>query len=155
MIDKLQLNGAFQLVEARFSNLDVQKRVNTLSRRGQGDSANEGPSVVSNLRGRFVMRNASIRFSELTFGVPGAMIQLAGDYDLRTEALNFSGQLLLDASLAETTTGFKSVLARLAQPLFRRRGGGTALPIRISGTRSKPAFGLDVPAGLVTRLVMP
>lgn len=144
VIDKLQLNGAFQLVEARFSNLDIQKRVNTLSRRGRGDSANEGPSVVSNLRGRFLMRNASIRFSELTFGVPGAMIQLAGDYDLRSEALNFAGQLLLDASLAETTTGFKSVLARLAQPLFRRPGGGTALPIRISGTRSKPSFGLDV-----------
>jgi hypothetical protein len=143
------LNGAFQLVEARFSNLDVQKRVNTLSRRGQGDSANEGPSVVSNLRGRFLMRNASIRFSELTFGVPGAIIQLAGDYDLRSEALNFSGQLLLDASLAETTTGFKSVVARLAQPLFRRPGGGTALPIRISGTRSKPAFGLDVRRALL------
>jgi hypothetical protein len=42
------------------------------------------------------------------------------------------------------TSGFKSVLARLAQPLFRRPGGGSKLPIRISGPRSKPAFGLDM-----------
>jgi hypothetical protein len=41
------------------------------------------------------------------------------------------------------TSGVKSLLARLAQPLFRRKGGGTRLPIRISGTRSKPQFGLD------------
>jgi hypothetical protein len=42
------------------------------------------------------------------------------------------------------TSGFKSMLARLAQPLFRRPGGGSRLPIRISGTRANPAFGLDI-----------
>ena len=34
-------------------------------------------------------------------------------------------------------------LARIAQPFFRRPGGGTRIPIRISGPRSNPAFGLD------------
>ncbi len=149
VIDKLQLNGAFQLVEARFSDLNIQKRVNTLSRRGQGDEGNDGPSVVSNLSGHFVMRNASVRFSELSFGVPGAIVRLAGDYNLRSEAINFAGNLLLDANLADTMTGFKSVVARLAQPFFRRPGGGTSLPIRISGTRSKPSFGLDVRRALL------
>jgi hypothetical protein len=42
------------------------------------------------------------------------------------------------------TSGFKSLLARLAQPFFRRKGGGTQLPIKITGPRSKPEFGLDV-----------
>jgi len=153
VVDKLQLAGAFELASARFTNLDVQGRVNTLSRRGRGNAAaergNEGESVVSKLRGRFVMRHASIRFSELTFAVPGAIVQLAGVYNLRSEAIDFAGNLLLDATLAQMTTGLRSVAARIAQPLFRRPGGGSKLPIRISGTRSKPSFGLDIKRALL------
>lgn len=150
VVDKLQLAGEFQLAEARFTNLDVQRRVNALSRKGQGDEAsgNEGESAVSNLRGRFALRDGTIRFSNLTFAVPGAIVQLAGIYNLRNEAIDFGGHLLLDATLAEMTTGIKSVVARIAQPLFRRPGGGSKLPIRISGTRSNPAFGLDVKRAL-------
>jgi hypothetical protein len=51
---------------------------------------------------------------------------------------------LLDAVLAETTTGVESLFARVAQPFLRRPGGGSKLPIRISGPRAKPTFGLDV-----------
>ena len=54
------------------------------------------------------------------------------------------GELLVDASLSDMTSGFKSFLARLAQPFFRREGGGSRFPIRISGPRSKPEFGLDM-----------
>ena len=75
-------------------------------------------------------------------------MQLAGSFDLKSEQLDFGGHLLLDASLSETVTGFKSVLVRLAQPFFRRPGGGTKLPIRVSGTPDKPAFGLDVKKAL-------
>jgi hypothetical protein len=150
VVDKLQLEGEFKLAQARFTNLNVQERVNALSRRGQGDpTGDEGASVVSNLHGRFVMRDAAIRFSDLTFSVPGAAVQLAGQYDLRNEAIDFAGHLLLDATLAEMTTGFRSVAARIAQPLFRRPGGGSKLPIRISGTRSKPSFGLDIRRSLL------
>lgn len=150
VVEKLQLAGEFQLGQARFTNLNVQNRVNALSRTGKGDGAgDEGESVVSNLRGRFVMRDASIRFSQLTFAVPGAIVQLAGRYNLRSETIDFAGDLLLDATLAEMTTGVKSIAARIAQPLFRRPGGGSKLPIRISGTRSKPTFGLDIKRSLL------
>jgi hypothetical protein len=146
IIDKLRLAGEFELAQARFSNLNVQNRINTLSRKGQGDpgGADEGESAVSNLRGRFVMRDAAIHFSRLTFAVEGAIVQLAGGYHLRSEAIDFNGELLLDASLADMTTGVRSVAARIAQPFFRRPGGGSRIPIRISGTRTKPAFGMDV-----------
>ena len=63
---------------------------------------------------------------------------------MRRELLDFRGHLLLDASLSQTTTGWKSVAARLAQPFFRRRGGGSKLPIKVTGPREKPEFGLDV-----------
>jgi hypothetical protein len=145
VVEKLRLDGAFSLAQARFTNVDVQKRITMLSQRGRGDEVGkEGESVVSNLAGRFVLENSALRFSSLSFGVPGAQVQLAGTYDLRTEQMNFTGELLTDATLAQMTSGFKSLLARLAQPFFRRKGGGSKFPIRISGPREKPSFGLDV-----------
>jgi hypothetical protein len=90
------------------------------------------------------MRGAKLDFKELNFSIPGAEVQLAGLYDLHQEALDFKGELLVDASLADMTSGFKSLLARLAQPFFRRQGGGSRFPIKISGPRSKPEFGLDM-----------
>jgi hypothetical protein len=148
VIDRLNLNGRFSLKQARFSNIDVQRRIEALSLRARGKQDEEAPetgsSVVSNLRGRFVMRGAKIDFKELTFSIPGAEVQLAGLYDLHSEALDFKGDLLVDASLAQMTTGFKSFLARLAQPFFRREGGGSKFPIKITGPRTKPEFGLDM-----------
>ena len=84
------------------------------------------------------------RFLSLTFAVPGAIVQLAGSCNLANEGLDFTGQLLLDASLSETTSGMKAVLATIAQPLFQRKGGGSRIPIKIGGTWTKPTFGLDV-----------
>jgi hypothetical protein len=100
--------------------------------------------VVSNLGGTFRLQDGVMTFSTLTFGVPGASVQLAGTYNLRQEQMAFAGDLLLDATLPDTLSGWKSMVARIAQPFFRRPGGGSKLPIRIAGPRSKPAFGLDV-----------
>lgn len=148
VIDRLRLDGQFRLAQARFSNIDIQRRIEALSQRARGNENAEpgadGSSVVSNLRGRFVMRGATLDFKQLTFTIPGAEVQLAGVYHLRDETLDFSGDLLVDASLADMTSGFKAFLARLAQPFFRRPGGGSKFPIRISGPRAKPEFGLDM-----------
>jgi hypothetical protein len=144
VIDKLQLAGSFSLDEARFSSVNIQQRINTLSQRGKGESGDDGPSVVSRLSGTFTLRDGVLTLTDLSFSVPGAVVAIAGTYDLRREILDFRGHLLLDASLAETTTGWKAAVARVAQPLFRRPGGGSKLPIRISGPREKPEFGLDV-----------
>src|SRR5690606_11213666 len=99
VIEKIELDGSFSLAQAQFSNVNVQRQINLLSTRGQGDEKGDGsgPSVVSNLSGRFVMRDAAIRFSNLTFSVPGATIELAGTYNLRTEAMDFRGNALFDA----------------------------------------------------------
>ena len=58
---RLQLDGAFSIAKARFTSFNVQQRIDTLSRRGRGDTSNSGPSVVSNLSGRFVMKDGRIR----------------------------------------------------------------------------------------------
>ena len=148
VIDKLELTGAFSLKEARFTNINVQQRINTLSRRGKGEVDDNSPSVVSRLSGKFALRSGVLTFADLSFGVPGAVVQIAGTYNLRREELDFRGHLLTDASLAEMTTGPKAILAHIAQPFFRRPGGGSKIPITIHGPREKPAFGLDVKRAL-------
>jgi hypothetical protein len=144
VVDRLELSGTFRLDRARFSSVNIQERVNTLSQRGRGKITDDGPNVVSRLSGTFTLRNGTLAFASLSFAVPGSVVQIAGTYDLRREVLDFRGHLLLDASLAETTTGWKAVVATIAQPLFRRPGGGSKVPIRISGPRGQPEFGLDV-----------
>lgn len=146
--ERLQLDGVFALQSARFTSFNVQQRIDTLSRRGRGRTDDTGPSVVSNLRGRFVMKDGRITFRELMFAVPGSVVQLAGSFDLKSEQLDFTGHLLLDAELAEITTGFKAVLAKMAQPFFRRPGGGSKIPIRVAGSPERPEFGLDVKRAL-------
>ena len=87
--------------------------------------------------------------NNLAFKVPGAAVQMSGTYGLDSQMMDFRGDLLLDASLRQTTSGFKAVLATIAQPLFRRPGGGSKLPIKVSGSRKEPSFGLDVKRALL------
>ena len=143
--DRLKLSGAFGIGSARFTKLDVQKKVNALSRRGRGEPPSEElGTVVSNLKGRFLLRNGVMTFSNLTFGVPGASVHLSGSYTLRSEELDFRGTLRLQAKLSQTTTGWKSLFLKPVDPWFERGGAGTVLPIRITGTERSPSFGLDV-----------
>ena len=74
--------------------------------------------------------------------MPGADVRLSGQYALRQETLDFHGNLLIDAKVSQTVGGFKSVLLRAADPLFRR-DGRTVIPIQITGTRQDPSFGLE------------
>ena len=51
--------------------------------------------------------------------------------------------IFTDAAISEMTTGYKSLLLKPVDLVFKRDGGGSAIPIRITGTRREPAFGLD------------
>lgn len=146
VIEKLRLEGGFGVGSARFTSLSVQQRIDGLSQRARGGVGEEviNESVVSNLRGRFVLNNGAIRFSRLSFKVPGAAVELQGGYKLRTEELDFSGTLRTQAKVSQMTTGVKSFFLKLADPLFKRKGAGAVVPITISGTPEAPKFGLDV-----------
>ena len=102
-------------------------------------------SVVSDFQGRFKLANGRLDLPDLTFAVPGGKVQLAGAYALEAETLDFKGRLLLDAKISQTVTGFKSVLLKAVDPLFKQKdGSGSAIPIKIGGSRNAPEFGLDV-----------
>jgi hypothetical protein len=145
VIDKLFLDGTFAINAAKFTSLDLQRKVRTLSQRSRGDTDGDSAErVVSNMKGRFTLKDGVARFANLTFDVPGASIQLAGSYGLQSEALDFRGTARLQAKLSEMTTGFKSILLKALDPLFKKKGSGAVIPIKIGGTRQDPSFGLDI-----------
>jgi hypothetical protein len=147
VLDKMNLSASFSILSARFANLDVQQKIRELSQRARGQTeANDAEKIASNMKGRFVLKNGVASFSQLSFGVPGAVIQLTGTYGLRSEQLNFVGAVRLDAKLSEMTTGLKSKLLKVVDPFFRK-DGATVIPIKIEGTRSSPSFGLNLKFG--------
>jgi hypothetical protein len=143
--EKLFLDGTFGIDAAKFSNSEMQKKVATLSQRGQGDTGDvTAPlAVASDFDGAFTLKEGSIRFSRLRFKVPGAAVALNGSYGLRSGELDFRGEARTDAKVSEMTTGVKSFFLKLVDPLFEKKKHGAVIPIRIGGTREKPDFGLD------------
>ncbi len=144
IIDRLKLNGRFGVGAAQFTSPEVREKLEGLSRRGQGHPGDEDAgSSVSDLRGTFALGGGVISFKQLTFSVPGASVQLAGTYGLKSEALDFHGKLILQAKLSQTQTGIKSFMLKPFDSFFRK-GDVTQLPIKVTGTRDKPSFGLDL-----------
>ena len=143
IIDRLNLDGKFGVTGGHFTNNVVQAKVDTLSRKGQGQPKNEDiEDVISNLRGQFILKDRRATFSNLEFDVEGAAIQLSGTYDLGPETLDFHGHIRLNAKLSQMTTGAKSFFLKAVDP-FVSKNGVTDLQIKITGTRSNPSFGLD------------
>jgi hypothetical protein len=50
---------------------------------------------------------------------------------------------MMDAKVSQTMGGWKSVILKAFDPIFRR-DGRTFVPITIKGNRSDPKFGVDV-----------
>lgn len=153
VVERLRLDGEFDLSAAKFSNPGVRRKLAGMSARASGRDADDAPgSVMSDLEGRFGLAGGTLSFSKLRFRVPGATIQLGGSYGLRSEAIHFDGTLRMDATLSEAAGGgVKSVFLKLVDPFFRKKGAGTVLPIRVRGTRNEPKFGLDVVKALTPK----
>jgi hypothetical protein len=141
VLDKLTLDGEFAVTDARFASSDVRDKLASFSRHAQGqpDDPDAG-SAISDLRGKFKLKNGVIQFETLTFSVPGAVIQLAGSYRIRGEDLDFAGELRMDAKLSQLVGGKKGVFLKAIDPFFSKRGAGTLIPIEISGTRDSPTL---------------
>lgn len=144
VIDRLQLDGRFGLSGVKFTSPDVQQKIASLSHRAQGNPADRDTDVTADFTGAFHLHNAQLGLPDLRFSLPGAEVSLHGTYGLRTSALSFEGTVKLQATVSQMTTGFKSKLLKPIDPLFRRDGVGTVLPIGISGTRGEPSFRLEI-----------
>jgi hypothetical protein len=148
LMQKLTVNGTFDVAQSHFTSPSVQEKIDSLSRRGQGHPEdNQIDDVVSDLKGNFNLANGVIDFTNLNFSVTGAAVDLHGTYGMENGNLDFHGHLLLQAKLSQTMTGAKSVLLKAADPFFKGKNGGSSVPIKITGTREQPQYGLDLGGG--------
>jgi hypothetical protein len=145
VIEKMILDGQFGVEDAQWSNPEIREKLESLSRHAMGkpQDVDEG-SAVSDLSGSFLMKDGVIRFRSLRFRVQGATVELAGRYGLINGNLDFAGQLRLQAKLSQMVTGKKSFFLKALDPFFEKGASGTVVPIRISGTKENPVFGVTV-----------
>ncbi len=143
---RLALDGQFGITAAKFTDTGVQGQMNDLSLRAQGrpkEIGEDKETFASDFHGHFKLKDGVANFSRLSFAIPGALVNLDGDYGLKSGDLNFHGTLRMQAKVSQTVTGFKSILLRIADPFFQKDGAGAVVPIRITGTQDHPSFGIE------------
>ncbi len=145
VVDKLGLDGTFRIAAVRFTNPEIQGKIDELSRRGQGRPGDEEVAdVASEVTGGFQLSDARLALRSLSYETAGAALTLDGAYGLRSQELDFAGALRLDAKASQTFRGMKRVMLKPFDWMVSRPGGGTVLSLRISGTREQPKFGVDL-----------
>jgi hypothetical protein len=145
VLEKTILDGQVGLDDARWSSPEVRAKLEALSRTAEGHPKDEDAgSAISDLRGRFHLEKGVVQFSDLTFSVPGATIELAGTYEIEGGSLDFKGHLRTQAKLSQMTTGAKSFFLKAFDPFFKKHGAGADLPITISGKRDHVTFGVSM-----------
>ena len=144
LIDRMSLDGQFTIGDIQFTNSEIQDRIDTFSHKAQGkpELGAEG-TQLSELHGAFTMQHSNVKFSNLTFGVEGASLALAGTYSVNSGELDFRGKLRMEAKLSQTVTGKKSFFLKAVDPFFRKNGM-TEIPVKITGTKDAPKYGLDL-----------
>ncbi|HET6208216.1 MAG TPA: AsmA-like C-terminal region-containing protein [Terracidiphilus sp.] len=143
---RLQAHGTFKLDQARFTDQKLQSHILDLSLRGLGRpgaiKTSDAGSISSSMEGAFHMAGAVITLPDLQYKVPGAAIQLEGKYPLEG-ALSFDGTARMQATVSQMIGGWKGLLLRPADRLFRGAGAGTVVPILIRGPHDAPEFSVD------------
>ncbi len=144
VLDKMSLAGRFSVKDGHFPNPDVQSKLDSLSRRGQGKPDDMGiHDVPAQFDGVFRLQNARMSFSQLNFNVPGVQVQMSGAYAVHSEDLDFAGDVRLQATLSQTQKGIKHWISVPFDPLFKKNGAGTYLPVHIEGSKDSPKIQLD------------
>ena len=114
--------------------------------RGQGrpkEAKGDVPDVVSEMAGTYRLGDGLLSFSKLHFQMPGTHVDLSGKYSLDGNQFDFHGKARMDAKLSHMVTGWKSTLLKPIDPFFSKDGAGTEIPVKVTGTKSAPHFGLD------------
>ena len=145
VLQKISLAGRFAVKDGHFPNPDVQSKLDSLSRRGQGKpDVMEIQNVPANFNRRISSwTNARMSFSSLNFDVPGVQVQMKGAYSIAQQELDFTGDVRLQATVSHTQKGIKRWVTVPFDPLFKKNGAGTYLPVHIQGTTEHPKIQLD------------
>jgi hypothetical protein len=145
---KIGIRGHFILTGIHFTNSQIEDKVDMLSLRAQGkpgEARPGAPDVHSRMHGDFILRSGELNFSRLDYSLPGADVNLTGQYTLDGRKFDFAGKVRTKAELSQmVSTWWKSLLLKPVDPFFRKHGAGAEIPVKITGTESAPKFGLNL-----------
>jgi hypothetical protein len=145
---RIALKGGFTLRQIHFTNPEVEDKVDMLSLRAQGDPKDARPGaqdVHSQMVGQFVLAGGKLSFSKLNYTLPGVTVVLTGEYSLDGDRFEFEGKMRTDAKVSQMVASkWKSILLKPVDPFFKKNGAGAEIPVKISGTKSAPKFGLNL-----------
>ena len=145
VLERVRLEGSVRAERVKFTRDAVQDKIDELSRKAQGRPADESiDEVASQMSAKFSLQNGVFTYQGLSFKVQGAQVQMAGTHSLRSRVVDFSGVALLDATVSQTMTGYKSWLLKPFDPLFKKNGAGTRLAIKVAGTQDQPKICLEL-----------
>ncbi len=154
-LDRIRLKGDFGISGAQYPDPDTQRTIDVLSARAQGKAdkvedtqekmggQNYDPGrVLSNVKGHVILSNAVAKLNNVTFDVPGASAQVSGTYNLKTEQIDFQGLMTLETELSKATTGVKSFLLKVIQPLTasKKHKHESVVSLKITGTYHNPNY---------------
>ncbi len=141
---RVRLDGGFGIDAGKFSSAETQKDVDTLSAGARGENKDDPETVMSDLTGTVSLIGGVAHFSDLSFTIPGAHSRMHGSYDVISHRVDLHGKLRVDTRISKTSTGFKSLLLKMMDPIFKKKKQGEIVPVHVAGTYEKPEFGLDL-----------
>ncbi|HUI84268.1 MAG TPA: AsmA-like C-terminal region-containing protein [Candidatus Binatia bacterium] len=153
-IDKVTLEGDFGIRGGQYTSPETQRDIDVLSARARGkadevedindkvgNNSYDPGRVLSNVKGHVALRDAVAKLGNITFDVPGASARVSGTYQLKTEKIDLRGHMWLDTKLSKATTGVKSFLLKIIQPLTRAgKHKGAIVSLKIGGTYQHPTY---------------
>lgn len=146
-LKRISLAGEFNLSGAQFTNPKRQEPVNHLGESAAGEKKKEQDedprTIAANLKGHVAARNGLATLSNLAFDFPGSTAEMNGTFNLLSKWVDIRGTLRTEGKLPDATSGFKSVLLKIATP-FLKKQKLTVVPFRIKGDASNPSVGLDL-----------
>ena len=143
-LEKVKLQCSFGIEDGTFSKPETQKNVNELSAGALGEKMEDAETVLTDLKGQVVLEGGIAKFSDLSFGIPGAKARMHGTFNLLNHKIDLHGRMQVDTKISKTTTGVKALLLKLMDPFFKKHKKGEVVPIHITRTYEHPQFGLDI-----------
>jgi hypothetical protein len=144
-LERVRLNGSFDISGAEFTSPVTQYKLDKLSARSRGNPENETPPERAvTLSSHVDLRDGVAHLSDIRFQVPGAFASGGGTFNVLDKRVRFQGRLLMQAELSQATKGVKSFFLKLLDPIYRKRGAGAEVPVHITGTSQHANFKVDL-----------
>jgi hypothetical protein len=153
--ERVQLTGTFSSDPVKFTSTNTQKNVDKLSERAEGkkdkgkdsdqdDDTDGFERVLTKLTGQVRLVNGIATFSRVSFSVPGAHARMNGTYSLLNKRINLHGDMRMEATVSQATTGKKSFFLKVLDPLFKKKHAGAQVPITMTGRYGQTHFGVGL-----------